>query len=87
MTGSSWIDLTTAGGEHGQRYVEQMVQRLAREQCPDGAFPSEPVLAECVHDAVERLWRTRRITGYVPVLALRRVQDCIRSGTCEAIPI
>jgi hypothetical protein len=86
MTGSSWIDLTTAGGEHGQRYVEQMVQRLARKHYPDGAFPSEPLLAECVHGAVERLRYIRRITGYVPVLALRRLHDCIRSRTCEAIP-
>ena len=86
MPGSSWIEFAgTEQDDQGLHQVEQMVQRLARERCPEGVCPVEPVLAKCVHDAVSGLWATSRITGYVPVLALRQVQDCIRAGTCEGM--
>ncbi len=66
--------------------IERMVQRLAREECPDGACPIEPVLKCCVHDAVARLLSAGAITGYVPVLALKEVRNCIRAGTCDGVP-
>ena len=69
--------------DQGLLQMEQLVQQLARESCPDGACPIEPVLQQCVHDAVISLWQGSRITGYVPVLALKHVQDCIRAGTCD----
>lgn len=74
----SWEEMS----DQGLLHTEQIVQQLARESCPDGACPIEPILQECVHDAVTSLWHGSRITGYVPVLALRQVQDCIRTGTC-----
>ena len=61
----------------------QIVERFAREACPDGACPIEPVLDRCVHEAVSGLWQTSRITRYVPMLALNQVRDCILAGTCE----
>jgi hypothetical protein len=71
------------GADPGMSDIERMVQRLAREECPDGVCPIEPVLQSCVHDAVEHLFSASKITGYVPVLALKQVRDCIRAGTCE----
>lgn len=65
--------------------IERMVQRLAREECAYGVCPIEPVLQRCVHDAVSQLLGTSQITGYVPVLALKQVRDCIRAGTCDGV--
>ncbi len=84
MTGSSWEPLfNDEASDRGLLQVEAMVQQLARERCPDGVCPIEPVLQQCVRDAVHSLWHESRITGYIPVLALKQVQDCIRAGTCE----
>ena len=79
-------DEWTDPDRHDQRslpQVELLVQRLARESCPAGQCPIEPVLARCAHEAVAELWQTSRITGYMPLLALKAVQDCIRAGTCD----
>ena len=61
----------------------RVVERLAREACPDDACPIEPVFERCVHEAVTGLWQTSRVTRYVPMLALNQVRECIRAGTCE----
>lgn len=84
MSDSPWVHSTDEEMNHqGLRRMEQMVQQLARESCPDGACPIEPVLKQCVHDVVCSLWQECRVTSYVPVLTLKRVQDCIRAGTCD----
>jgi len=62
--------------------VAELVGRVAAEECPDERCPIAPVLGECVRDSVDRL-HGARIPGFVPLLALRRVRCCIRSGTCD----
>lgn len=62
--------------------VVELVGRVAAEECPDEQCLIAPVLAECVRDSVDR-FSGARIPGFVPLLALRRVRCCIRSGTCD----
>ena len=57
------------------------VKRQAEEECLEDQL-SPPVLDRCARDAVEGLWDSR-IKTFVPLLALRRVRCCVRSGTCE----
>ena len=64
-----------------ERIVAQVV-REAAEECAAGACPIHAQLEDCAREAVASLWHGSRITGYVPLLALRRVRCCVRSGTC-----
>jgi hypothetical protein len=57
---------------HDAEGIIALVMREAREECPPGACLIEPVLD---------LWESP-IKTFVPLLALRRVRCCIRSGTC-----
>lgn len=63
--------------------IELMVQREARDRCPVGCCSLSAALEPCVHHIVSDLWRSSRITAFIPVIALRQVSDCIRAGTCE----
>jgi hypothetical protein len=84
MSGLYWRSgSATELGDQGFPEVLQMVERLAREECPDGACPIEPMLDRCVQETVTDLWHASRITRYVPVLALKQVRACMRAGTCE----
>lgn len=84
MSKTSWTHSTDAFiDERNMAEIERTVAELARDRCPKGACPIEPVLHSCVHESVSSIWRTSRITSYVPVLALKQVQDCIRAGTCS----
>jgi len=62
--------------------VVELVGRVAVEECPGEQCLIAPFLAECVRDSVARFGGAR-IPGFVPLLALRRVRCCIRSGTCD----
>ena len=65
----------------GMPAVIDLVRREARDECVDDRLPA-PVLDACVSDAVARLWESR-IKTFVPLLTLRRVRRCIRTGTCD----
>jgi hypothetical protein len=61
--------------------VVSLVLREAAEECP----PDHRLAAEldaCVHQTVADLWPSR-IKIYVPLLALRRVRCCLRTGSCD----
>jgi hypothetical protein len=60
--------------------IVALVRREAAEECAAGACPVAPVLDRCVRDAVAEL-ADSRIQTFVPLLALRRVRDCIRAGS------
>lgn len=62
--------------------IELMVQREARERCPVGCCTLSISLEPCVHQVVADLWLSSRITAFIPILALRDVEDCIRAGIC-----
>jgi len=64
--------------------IELMVQREARERCPVGCCSLSVALEPCVHHVVLDLWQSSRIAAFIPVLALRKIGDCIRTGTCES---
>lgn len=52
------------------------------EECPPDGCALSPALDACVQQSVDELW-TSRIKTYVPLLPLRRVRGCIRTGTCD----
>jgi len=58
-----------------------LVQRGATEACAEVDCLIAPILDRCVEDAVASLWSSP-IRTYVPLLALRAVQDCCRNGAC-----
>ena len=58
------------------------VRREAEEECPPDGCALSPALDACVQQSVDELW-TSRIKTFVPLLALRRVRGCIRTGTCD----
>jgi hypothetical protein len=63
--------------------IVKLVKREAAEECQPGHCPVAPVLDRCVRDAVDELWDSR-IRTFVPLLALRHVRSCIRSGACDS---
>lgn len=60
--------------------VVAIVRREAGNACPDG-HPMAGILDDCARDAVRGLWGNR-IETFVPLLALRRVRACVRTGSC-----
>jgi len=63
--------------------IVALVRREAAEECAPGACPIYPELDTCARDAVVSLWWDSRIKTFVPLLALRNVRCCIRSGRCD----
>lgn len=58
--------------------------RFAREECHEGACPIESELISCVQQSVKEASTGTTILTYVPVLAMRRVRECIKAGSCGA---
>ncbi len=54
---------------------------MATEVCADDSCPILPVLERCVDQALESRW-SNPVKTYVPLLAFREVQECIRRGHC-----
>ena len=65
-----------------QRQVAQRIARAAAEECAPDTCAIYPVLGTCIEDAVRKHWGGA-IATFVPLLALRNVRCCIRSGTCD----
>ncbi len=65
----------------GAEAIVALVRREAAEESVDGRLPP-PALDRCVREAVFALWDSP-IKTFVPLLALRRVRCCIRTGTCD----
>ena len=59
----------------------RLVQRGAIEACAEVDCLIAPILDRCVERAVATRWSSP-IRTYVPLLALREVQDCCRLGAC-----
>ena len=58
------------------------VRREAAEECEPDTCSIAPMLDDCVASAVASVWESR-VKAFVPLLALRHVRCCIRSGTCD----
>ena len=56
----------TAGGS-GFTDVLGVVDRIARDTCPDHACPTGPTLDQGVHFAATSCWQSSRIPDSVPV--------------------
>ena len=61
------------------------VLTMVDEACKDRSCPIQPVLDQCVSDAVALRWQGV-VKNYVPLLAFRDVQECIRLGYCPDQP-
>lgn len=59
----------------------ERIRGQAGEVCPPGCCPLEPMLDDCIHQAIEEIWDSR-IRAFVPLLVLRQVMSCIESGSC-----
>jgi ribosomal protein S2 len=58
------------------------VMALVAEECSDETCLIKPVLEQCVAHAVDSRWQEGGVTNFVPILAFREVQECIRNGSC-----
>lgn len=70
----------------GDEQMEALIQRalrFAREDCPDGSCPIDSELIRCVEDSVAIASRGTSIDTYIPVLAMKRVRECIVAGSCD----
>jgi hypothetical protein len=63
--------------------VVSLVTRAARDECDAESCLIYPVLDRCAADAVSSVWDSR-VKTFVPLLALRRVRECIKAGTCDS---
>jgi hypothetical protein len=57
--------------------------RFAREECQPDSCPIESDLVRCVQESLRIASEGTTILTYIPVLAMRRVRDCITAGSCE----
>lgn len=64
-----------------QEDARARVLTMVAEVCKDDSCPIQPVLDQCVSDAVTFRWQGT-VKNYVPLLAFRDVQECIRLGYC-----
>ena len=79
--------MTTHPFERIPEDVETLVARVvraAREECMNETCLVHPVLERCASQAVRDYWDSPVMT-FVPLLALRRVRDCIRAGRCPDV--
>ncbi len=60
------------------------VSRLIAEEYSGDCCALASSLEACVHGVVASLWSASRVRTYVPLLALREVRECIRTGACHA---
>lgn len=57
--------------------------RFAREECQPDSCPIESDLIRCVQESVKIASEDTTILTYIPVLAMRRVRECIKAGSCN----
>lgn len=67
-----------------RRAVARLVLRDAREVCNDNICPIASQLEHCVAESVDAL-ASVPITTHLHLFAIRRVRECIRSGSCEVL--
>ncbi len=61
--------------------IAARVMRMVTELCADETCPIQPVLEQCVDDAISSYW-PNTVETYTPLLAFRDVRECIRQGSC-----
>lgn len=64
--------------------IRQRVMTMVRESCADASCPIEPMLESCVDWAIDQRWPSP-VSVFVPLLAVRDVQECIRQGSCTGL--
>ncbi len=57
------------------------VMTMAIESCADESCPIQSELERCVEHALQSRW-ANPVKTYIPLLAFREVQECIRLGYC-----
>ncbi len=57
------------------------VMTMAIESCVDETCPIQAQLERCVDQALQSRW-ANPVKTYIPLLAFREVQECIRLGYC-----
>ena len=57
------------------------VMTMAIEACVDETCPIQAQLERCVDQALQSRW-SNPVKTYIPLLAFREVQECIRLGYC-----
>lgn len=63
--------------------LRQRAIRFAREECPAEFCPIESELIRCVDESVNAAAQNTRISTHIPILAMKRVRECIQAGTCN----
>ncbi len=61
--------------------ARRRVMTMAFESCADETCPIQSELERCVDQALQSRW-SNPVKTYVPLLAFREVQECIRLGYC-----
>jgi hypothetical protein len=61
--------------------ITARVIRMVTELCSDESCPIQPVLEQCVDDAISSYW-PNKVETFTPLLAFRDVKECIRQGSC-----
>lgn len=81
MTIPELADNVFSGEDRSMHDVIRLVVREASADCTGDCCALASQLDRCAQQEVRRLWRSR-IKTFVPLLALRGVQDCVRRGYC-----
>jgi len=76
----------SGGQERSMLDIIQIVAREAKEECAGECCPLAASIDNCVQEVVTTLWPSR-IKAFVPLLALRRVRECIAEGRCPSPPV
>lgn len=61
--------------------ITARVTRMVTELCGDESCSIQPVLEQCVDDAISSYW-PNTVGTFTPLLAFRDVKECIRQGSC-----
>ncbi len=61
--------------------ISARVMRMVSDLCGDESCPIQPVLEQCVDDAISSYW-PNRVGAFTALLAFRDVTECIRQGSC-----
>ncbi len=61
--------------------ISARVMRMVSDLCDDESCPIQPVLEQCVDDALSSYW-PNKVGTFTLLLAFGDVKACIRQGSC-----
>ncbi len=73
-----------AGDIRSFEEARMRVMTMAAELCADETCPVQAQLGRCVDQALQSRW-SNPVKTYIPLLAFREVQECIRLGYCPEL--